>query len=288
MRPVTIAAVTTALAVAPLAAQDFRLTRELAAGRAFHLENIIGDVRVTGTSGRTLEVTAVKRAGDDGDPRDVTIEAVDFEGGVAVCVRYPVRDRGRGSDNRDRGSSSPCRRDGYSGNNERNNTSVEFTVRVPAGLQLDIGTVSGDVLAERIDGDLELTSVSGNAELRTARGPRIDVTTVSGDVLLEDVTSKEVEGTTVSGDVRFQGPIEDGGNYDFTTTSGDIRITLPRRPNATLEAASFSGGLSSDLPVDRPEGRTRRHRYSATWGTGSAKLSITTLSGNLAIRVTSP
>lgn len=291
MRPTLIlAAVASALIVSPIAAQDFRLNRELAPGREFHLSNIIGDVHVVGTTGRTLEVTAVKRAGEHGDPKDVTIEAVDFEGGVAVCVRYPWRNRGgdRDSDNRGRSGGSPCNRGGHSEGNDRNDTSVEFTVRVPAGLRLEIGTVSGDVSAERLDGEIGLKSVSGDVALTSGRGPSIDIATVSGDVRLEDVTSKEVSGSTVSGTVRFQGPIEDRGSYDFTSTSGDIKLTLPRRPNAELDAATFSGDLSSDLPVDRPDGRNRRHRYSATWGTGSAKLSIQTLSGNLAIRLTSP
>jgi hypothetical protein len=64
---------------------------------------------------------------------------------------------------------------------------------------------------------------------------------------LLEVTSKEVSGHTVSGEIVFKGPIQDGGNYDFSTTSGDITAQLPNSP-AQLTAATFSGH-SSDLPV---------------------------------------
>jgi len=67
-------AVGLALAVAPpLVAQrnDFEFHRELSPGSRFVLRNIIGDVRLEGTSGRTIQVTAIKKAGHHGDPEDV-------------------------------------------------------------------------------------------------------------------------------------------------------------------------------------------------------------------------
>jgi DUF4097 and DUF4098 domain-containing protein YvlB len=144
--------------------------------------------------------------------------------------------------------------------------------------------VSGDLYAERLDGTIELRSVSGDVSLTGGTGPVIDLETVSGDVELLDVTAKEVVGQTVSGEIAFRGPLQQNGSYDFATTSGDIEVSLPRTPDATLSAATFSGRMSSDLPVSREEGRRRRFRYDATWGSGSAKLAMESLSGNLVIR----
>ena len=105
---------------------------------------------------------------------------------------------------------------------------------------------------------------------------------MSGDVDLLDVRAREVSGHTVSGEVTFRGPVLDGGSYDFSTTSGDITVGLPERPNATLSAATFSGRFVSDLGTTQQPGRNRR-RHNATWGSGSARLDLETLSGDIRI-----
>src|SRR5258707_9381666 len=80
------------LLAAPLVAQgkpDFELRRELAPGKRLYLQNIIGDVRVTGGAGRTVEITAVKKSGRYGEPADVAVETLDPNDGVAVCLPHP-------------------------------------------------------------------------------------------------------------------------------------------------------------------------------------------------------
>ncbi len=272
---------------------DFEFRRELAAGKRLYLQNVIGDVRVTGGAGRQVEVTATKKAGRHGRSEDVTVEVVELSDGVALCVRYPGSrsrardDRSDADDSRSDRKRSPCSSDNWSNGNNRNDTEVSFTVRVPDGLMLRLGTVSGDVVAERLVGTLELSSVSGDVSLSGGKGPSISLETVSGDIELLDGDAKDVEGHTVSGEVTFAGTVIDGGSYDFSTTSGDIRLTLPGQPNATLSAATFSGSFSSDLPTSRNESRRRRHRYDATWGNGSARLDVESLSGDIRITTAS-
>ena len=273
-------------AAATLTAQgrpDFEFRRELASGKRLVVQNIIGDVQVTGGSGRTVEVTAVKKAGRYGEPEDVTVETIELGDGIAICVRYPGQRSRRGEGGNGEGGKNPCSSSSnWNGNHDRNDTQLNFTIRVPAGLTLRIGTVSGDLTASNLDGELELSSVSGDVRLDGGRGQRIELETVSGDVDLLDVRAREVAGNTVSGEVTFRGPILDSGTYEFTTTSGDISLGIPERPNATLSAATFSGRFSSDLETTQQSGRHRR-RHSATWGSGSAKLDVESLSGDIRI-----
>ena len=108
---------------------------------------------------------------------------------------------------------------------------------------------------------------------------------VSGDVELLDGRAPEVYGHTISGEVTFRGPILKDGSYEFATTSGDIALTIPEQPDAKMSAATFSGRFSSDLPTTQDERRRNRHRYNATWGSGSARLDLESLSGNIRITV---
>jgi hypothetical protein len=276
----------------PDRSSDFEFHRDLAPGRRFYLANIIGNLTVTGGSGRTVEVTAIKKAGRHGAPEDVSIETVELDDGVALCVRYP-HERSGNRASEETLKKNPCAWETHwegggrwTGNGDRNDTEVNFTVKLPAGLRLHLSTVSGDVAASGLEGgELALHSVSGNVRLEGGRGPSIELETVSGDVRLLDISSKEVSGRTISGEIEFRGAVQDGGSYDFSTTSGDIALALPQKPNATLSAATFSGDFTSDLPVNQDSTRRHRHRYDATWGSGSAKLYLESLSGDLAIKV---
>jgi hypothetical protein len=293
--------------VATVRAQDFEFRRELAAGSRFVLRNIIGDVRIEGTSGRTVEVSASKKEGRYGDPEDVEIRTFDLDGGVAICVFYPgqysrnSRNRDRDDrddradrDDRDDGNvrnrrvrsgrrDDPCSREGNWSNNNRNDTSVDFVVRLPAGLDVDAKTVSGDLIGQGLRGRLDLGTVSGNLQLTDAEGEVLEASSVSGDVELDRITAREVGAETVSGDVTFVGPIDPKGSYDFKTLSGDVIVTLPREPDAQVSAVTFSGRLVSDFPVQM-DGRRRRNRFSATWGSGSAQLDLESFSGDVRIR----
>ena len=260
-------------------AQDFEFSREAAAGSRFVLRNIIGDVHVEAGSGRTIGVTARKKPGRHGTPSDVEIKAVEIDGGVAICVYYPSSDRGRtSSTDRD-----PCNRGSGWQHNDRNDTAVDFVVRLPAGLRVDAKTVSGDLIGTGLRGTLDLGTVSGDLRLTDVEGDVLEVSTVSGDIELERIRVREVSAETVSGDVTFAGPIDNKGRYDFKTLSGDVVMTLPRQPDAVVSAVTFSGDLDSVFPITA-SGRSRRHRFSATWGAGTAKLDLESFSGDIKIR----
>lgn len=291
------AAAAALFAAAPLAAQsDFEFRRELRTDARFVLRNVIGDVRIEPASGRSLEVRAVKREGRHGDPEDVEIRAVELgTDGVAICVYYPQSGRWRDDDRADdraddaragrrrRSSDDPCRRDGRGWNHDRNDTRVDFTVRLPADLQVDVKTVSGDVVGRGLSGTLELATVSGDLHLAEVRAGSLEASSVSGDVELEGVDAREVDAETVSGDVTYAGPIHKGGRYYFKTLSGDVELTVPGEPDATLRGSTFSGRLVSDFPTSQAD-RRRRNRFSATWGGGSATIDVESFSGDVRIR----
>ncbi|MBM4187304.1 MAG: DUF4097 domain-containing protein [Gemmatimonadetes bacterium] len=294
MRPYSL--ILLVMGSAPLAAQEFEFTRELRSGATFDLRNIIGDVRIEAATGRRVEVTATKKEGRHGDPNDVEIEAVDTDGGVAICVYYPGqrsrRDDGdrraeRRRENSRRQDRDPCHRGDLNWRGDRNDTEVSFVVRLPAGLEVDIKTVTGDVFGQSIRAEgADFGSVSGNVELVDVQSSRLDANSVSGDVELRQISSAEVSAETVSGDVTFGGEIAPRGRYDFKSLSGDVVLNLPRQPDAEVSASTFSGRFVSDLPIGRKDNRRRhRNRFNVTWGKGGAELDLESFSGDIEVRV---
>ena len=305
-----IALLAAATGAAAQQGRSFEFHRDVPVGARLFVRNIIGDVRIEAGSGRRFDVQATKKAGHHGEPEDVTIRAVDVDGGVAICVDYPSSGR-RTSDDRDdrdrertrarrdsaerddedshgsrrHNDEDVCNRNhgGNWNNNIRNDTEVTFTIRVPADVKLDAKTVSGDLLASGLRGTLDLGSVSGDVRLTDAEGDVINANTVSGEIELTRVRGTEVSAETVSGDVTFEGTIAPKGRYDFKTLSGDVELKLPGRPDAEFRGTTFSGGVDTDWPVSR-EGKQNRHRLTATWGQGGAQIDVESFSGDVRVR----
>lgn len=270
-----------ALALAAVQGPDFSWTGPLAEGRELKVRNIIGDIRVETGSGRTVEVRAVKRAGRKGTPDEVQIRRVETARGIEFCVIYPGHElREDRCDWRERPGSRSER------NRNENDTRVSFTIRVPAGVSVSVGTVAGDVEVSGVRGEVDAASVSGDVVVRDATGGAVSGNTVSGDVELRNVSAREVSAHTVSGDVVFRGDIQRSGEYAFKTLSGDIDLYLPAGTNAEVNGSTFSGSLSSDFPLtgESDRSRAKRRRLEGTLGRGGAEISLESFSGSVRIR----
>ena len=140
-----ITALTGIALAAPLHAQNddhWNWHGAVAAGKSVEIRNINGSVTADAASGSEVEVTAVKRAGRRGDPKDVRIVAEEGTDGVTICVVYPGRTVSDGCAQRGQ------RHRNYDDDEDnRNDTDVEFTVHVPRSVEFSGNTVNGDVLA---------------------------------------------------------------------------------------------------------------------------------------------
>ena len=262
-------------------AQDFSWSGEIRSDQRVAVRNIVGEVRVERTSGRRVEVVATKRSGRYGDPRDVVITAEETARGVTICVRYPGMRESSGRNDRD-----GCQFEGGNNrdNRNRNDTKVDFVVRLPAGTRIDAATVSGDVMAESLSGDAEVTSVSGDVTVTGFTGESLQATTVSGDVAFSGIRGQRVEAETVSGNVTFQGALDRAGRYDFTTLSGRVVVDLPAGSGAEIEASTFSGRVLMPTGISTESNR-RRNRISGRLGSGGATLNLESFSGSVEVRV---
>ena len=97
------------------------------------------------------------------------------------------------------------------------------------------------------------------------------------------MTSERVDAQAISGNVAFMGNLAPNGRYEFTSHSGNVRIAVGGKTGFQLEATSFSGGITSDLPITCEGAASGRDSLRGKYGDGSAILELTSFSGSIAI-----
>jgi len=232
---------------------EFRLREPLAAGRTLEIRGINGNVSAEPSTGGEFEVVATKHARKS-DPDEVRIEVVRHAEGVLICAVYPNTG----------GEPNTCELNNSRSHVRDNDTTVNFTVRVPAGVNFEGRTVNGKVEAERLSADVDAKTVNGSISVSTTGVAR--AATVNGSI------------TAVMGRADWPDDLE------FKTVNGGIDLTLPASLSARVEAKTLNGEITSDFPMT-VTGAFSRRRLSGTIGSGGDRqLTLETVNGSVQIR----
>lgn len=245
-------------------AQDrtFEWGEAMTAGERLRVQGIVGEIRAEYTSGRQAQVVA-RKEGRSRDFDQVEIRTERRGDQVIVCAVYrPDRVRGEGCSNDYDGDDD--RRD--RGDRRSIEVEVDFTVLVPAGVDFSALMVSGDIVADGLRSD-------------------VDVSTVNGDI--EVSTSGRAEGKTVSGSIEIAMGSSDWRKLDFGTVSGDITLWLPEGIDTDVDFQSLSGDIRSDFEIATT--RSRSSGFGANLegyigSRGERSLTFNTVSGDVRLR----
>lgn len=279
LRTITIAALcataaSTGLAQARSSDDSFAWTGTVAPGGTLRVKNLSGRITVERASGTRVEVTGVKEW-RHGDPNDVRFDVVTEGDVVTVCAIWFEGSCTEGQEK------SGNRRDSH--DRRHNDVSVNFTVRLPAGVRIDASGVSADVHVTGATAGVSANSVSGDVVLADVAGD-IRVNSVSGDVQVSGATTGSIRANSVSGDVQITVDRLSGtGDLEFSTVSGDVEITLPANLDATVRMTTLSGELTSDFPLTT-RGERERRNVEAQIGGGGRLLRFNSVSGNVTLR----
>jgi hypothetical protein len=246
-----------------LAQSDFQWKGHLDQGKTIEIRGLKGDVRAVLATGPDVEVTAIKRARRS-DPEEVEIKVMEHRDGVTICAIYPParRWRYRDRDYRDYGPNYCGPGESHS-HTDDNDVTVEFMVRVPAGVQFTGATVSGDIVVEALKSDVVATTVNGGVDLST---------------------SGYAEAETVNGSIRASmQSTKWPDRLAFHTVNGGITLDLPGGIAADVEARTVNGEVSTDFPLTI-QGRFGPRRVSGKIGGGGPRLSLETVNGNIRLR----
>ncbi len=234
---------------------QFHWQGHLAAGKRLEIRGVNGDIEAAPASGDQVDVTATKHARES-DTGSVEIKVVPFEGGVAICAVYPTPRHAHEANDCTPGG-------GGQSSTDHNDVVVDFTVRVPAGVELSARTVNGHVEADGVGANVEATTVNGRISLSTTG--RAEATTVNGSI------------------VAALGRADWSGDLEFRTVNGGITVTLPPTLSTEVEAQTVNGDITSDFPL-LISGRIGPRRLNGTIGNGGRRLELQTVNGAIRLR----
>ncbi len=224
-------------------------------GRWLYVRNLNGAIRVARASGSRIEVEATKRW-RRGDPDLVRIEQRKVGDDVIICALWNDRTdcdtdgyRTRDYDRRDR--------------NDRNDTSVEFLVRLPAGVKLAVSSVNGGLDISGATSEVDASTVNGGIEATSSGGPvRANTTNGSITVRMNEVGNEDLE---------------------FETVNGSVEVWVPGNLNAEVDMRTVNGRVSSDFPMTL-SGRINPRSIRAKIGDGGRRLRFSTINGSIELR----
>jgi DUF4097 and DUF4098 domain-containing protein YvlB len=251
------------------AEQTDKQTRTLAIGAngSLELRNVVGDIRVKAGGSReaTVEIVRVSRGRTDADARlgleRVTASVTTRGERGTVSVEYPNE-----------------RRPNYA-------VSVSMTVTAPAGTELTVHSVTGDVTIAGIKGEvtantttggldisqaanvalartvtgrlvirdsqsegtLEAGTMSGSVQLSNIKARRLEINSVTASIVARDIEAGGADVTCMSGQIEYTGPVVSGGRYEFQAHNGEIRLGLTG--GFDFEGQTFSGQIDADAAL---------------------------------------
>jgi len=236
------------------------------------VDNVWGSVRVEGTSGRDIILTAQKTILAESKEKlqkakeEVRLDIAEKGNTVDIYVDGPFRCR----DHEHRWSRTE-KDPGYI-------VKYDFSLKVPFRTKLDISTVNeGDVEVKNVEGDFEVENVNGEVRISEIAG--------SG------------KAHTVNGEVRVVFKRAPAGTCSFGSVNGDLTISFPADLSADFRIKTFNGKVYSDFPVTYlPAAPAVREEtkgkyvfksdrfFGVRTGAGGPEIKMDTLNGDILIK----
>jgi len=157
---------------------------------------------------------------------------------------------------------------------------LEFTIKVPFAINLNVSTVNGgDVTVNDVTGLLAVSNVNGAIKLTNAKG-----------------TSKV---HTINGNVEANYLVVPPGDSQFKTLNGDIKISYPSTFAADCQFKTFNGEFYTDFPntetlpvkvIKNNENKSEKTVYKLEtetrirFGSGGKSYHFETFNGNIYIK----
>lgn len=159
----------------------------------------------------------------------------------------------------------------------------EIILKLPKRIKsLEVNNISGELLEKNIELDsLKIQTISSDIKLVEMHLKNADISTVSGDIYFDSNISNQLKATSTSGDLIFK-INNDKPKLEITTTSGDTSIQFKNKPDLQFNYNSVSGELKLQ---DQKKEDKKTSTYSQTFGKGTGKITVNSVSGDLKLNI---
>lgn len=261
-------------------------SRSMASDGTVYIEDEIGEISIEGWNRDEVRVTGYITD----DVKELEIK----ESGNGIRIRVDYYDR-RSIDGAELDFMVPM-----NASVQAESVSGDIDASDLSGDVLELATVSGDLMVRAsvqrlilssVSGDVdfsgdalrvEIETVSGEVELDGVSG-ELDVTTVSGDVTVDGGTVSNGEFEAVSGDIELYVSLEDGGRINVSSMSGDVELYLPGDQEAEIFAQTFSGDIESDYGRVSNTKHGPGSKLEHQEGNNGATINLNSFSGDVTI-----
>lgn len=226
--------------------EEFHQTYALTADGRVELDNINGNVHISGWDRNEVKVDAVKYAETKERLDEAKIEVDSRNDSLSIRTKYPDHNNN------------------WNWGSRNNPASVEYTLTVPRTArldeiklingELDIKGVSGEVNASCINGRLEAQNLAGRARLSTING-RLEAK-------FDQLATQRVE---------------------LNSVNGSVDLTIPSDSNAEIEASTVSGGINNDFGLHVNHHHFIGHDLRGELGTGGARIKLANVNGHIEV-----
>lgn len=139
-------------------------------------------------------------------------------------------------------------------------------------------TSGGGVEARHLEGSAELSTSGGRIDITDSTG-ELDLNTSGGGIRIQNDDGR-VHAHTSGGRIRAQ--LRSNHGISLSTSGGSITLLLPENTQASIEAESSGGGVTSAFPLSSTQIAAGNH-LRGTIGGGGARISLHTSGGSIRI-----
>jgi DUF4097 and DUF4098 domain-containing protein YvlB len=229
-------------------------------GGFLSLSNSNGDIEIISWDKDEVEIIAYKSVkADNSETAEKLMERLkvdieEREGEIIIETRYPKDSSGSGIFSWLFGGGHASYQ-------------VEYEIKVPKEIDLNIHTTNGGVNIEDIDGRLRLESTNGK------------------------IVAREITGLTrcktTNGNIRVEFEyVPEGDEMSFRTTNGSIKLYLPDDYGADdVDLKTTNGHIDSDFRMSGSSSRKSKKKFRGAINDGDRELTCSTTNGNISLLV---
>ena len=233
------------------ATETWSRTYKVAANGRFELINVNGRITAEATDGAEVVVEGHKTAKGRSD-----------EAAKDLLAKLEIREEV--GESTVRVESRPPRLSGFSSHE------IEWTVKVPKGIVLDVRTTNGGVRLSNLSNEIHAKTTNGGVHGEGINPSSIEASTVNGGIELDLTT-----------------PLEASDSVEIEAVNGGVTLMITADSKASIEARCVNGGVHVDgLEIKRPDDGNqndfeRRRRLNGELNGGGARVKMSTTNGGV-------